>query len=144
MPNARAIGVIKLMWWSAYRFAALAPLGRAIHIWRDNLAPLGLLSLARERSGRHSSAGRIAALARLRSAIHLWWDSLSSLVLRLSQIPEGGDCPTCGELHVDNERAQRCGSSDHAAAAEGVEDDTLQGSFGVNGHVAQAVTGAEG
>src|SRR5258708_541422 len=73
------------------------------------------------------SAYRIAALAPLRRA------SLS----------ERENCHSGNVWSVATERAQRCGSSDHAAAAEGVEDYGFQGGFGVDGDVAHAVPGTE-
>src|SRR5260370_27619348 len=88
IPNANAIGVIKLIVWSAYRIAALAS-------WR--------------------------------SATHFQWDDLSPL----------------GFGTAANERAKRCGSSDDAAAAEGVEDQGFEGGVGIDGDVAHALPGPE-
>src|SRR5258708_2989619 len=82
---------------------------------------------AKERSGRQLSADRIAALAPLRRA----------------KLSESGKSNTRMHLHGTRERAKRCGSSDHAAAAEGVEDYGFQGGFGVDGGVAHAMAGAE-
>src|SRR5258708_35813530 len=82
---------------------------------------------AKERSGRQLSADRIAALAPLRRA----------------KLSESGKSNTTMHSHGTRERAKRCGSSDHAAAAEGVEDYGFQGGFGVDGDVAHTVARAE-
>src|SRR5260370_41320830 len=108
------------------------------------------LSLDKERSGRHLSADRLAALAPLRGANHLWKDSLPPVgcVTAAKERAKRSGQPTTSERWADclplvDERAQRCGSSDYAAAAEGVEDYSLQGGVGVDGNVANAVSGAE-
>src|SRR5713101_3448431 len=52
IPNANAIGVIKLIAWSAYRIAALAPSRGGTRLWSDNLSPLGCVTVAKEQAQR--------------------------------------------------------------------------------------------
>src|SRR6266852_1268181 len=120
MPRANASGVMKLIGCSAYRIAALAP-------WRLTMSSrMVVLTLDKERSGRHSTAHRIAALAPCRVTQSTGkavltldeWCSGRQLTAhrcaalapwRLPEIPKGGDYPTGVEWHIAEERAQRCG-----------------------------------